>query len=373
MIVLQTSAMLFALWAGLLDNFERRPVAGAPPYLHEKLVPWTTMVAISLIFGSGIYLFSIMFWPPAAEFSQTVIGLQIKHATQPLISISVAALAYLAATRRGIYGRIALVAAMTAVAALFTTVAAKAAVFISISCLLLYAMTMRFSLRQFAGVFGLIAAVLIAGVLILQFMRTTPIIQPSESIQQNINQVLNSIKAKVIFRQNVTGMCLQNVVDEHLDKPARNHPFYFAFAVVPRVLWPEKPSLSRGSEFTEEYCGFARESGVSNDHSVTLMGEPIIEAGTVGLVTAQAFLAILLVMLTAVLLRNWPAGHIAMAALLPWLSDFDQNFSMYFANATKMFLIMLPFIGLLMIFDRKLRHAAFLKPDGKSVSSRNTG
>ena len=166
---------------------------------------------------------------------------------------------------------------------------------------------------------------------------------------------------------------MQNVVETHFDKPARNHPFYFAFAVVPRVLWPEKPSLSRGTKFAEEYCGFASEPGVSNDHSVTLMGEPIIEAGTVGLVTAQAFLAILLVVVTAVLLRNRPTGHIAMAALLPWLVDFDQNFSMYFANATKMFLIMLPFIGLLMFFDRKFRRGALVVSDGRPTSSSSMG
>ena len=148
---------------------------------------------------------------------------------------------------------------------------------------------------------------------------------------------------------------MQNVVETHFDKPARNHPFYFAFAVVPRVLWPEKPSLSRGTEFADIYCGLKRKFSNPNDQSVTLIGEPIIEAGVVGLLTAQAFLAILLVVVTAVLLRNRPTGHIAMAALLPWLVDFDQNFSMYFANATKMFLIMLPFIGLLMFFDRKFR------------------
>ena len=166
---------------------------------------------------------------------------------------------------------------------------------------------------------------------------------------------------------------MQKVVESHFDKPARNHAFYFAFAVVPRVLWPEKPSLSRGSEFAQIYCGFESDPGVPNDQSVTLIGEPIIEAGTVGLVTAQAFLAILLVVVTAVLLRNRPTGHIAMAALLPWLADFDQNFSMYFANATKMFLIMLPFIGLLILFDRKFRRAAFVVSDGRSISPSNTG
>ena len=368
LIVLQTSAMFFTLWAGLLVYFERRPVGGKPPPLPENLAPWATVVAIVLIFGSCLYLLFIVISPTIAEFSRTGIGTQIRHAVQPLISIAVATLVYLAAARRGIHRVIAPVAAVIAVSALLTTGMAKSAVFISISCLLLYAVTARVSLRNYAGVFGLMAALLIGGMLVLQLVRAPGLVNPNTNIQQNLVRIVNSIKAKLVWRQNTTGMCFQNAVKTHFDEPARKNPFYFAFAVVPRVFWPGKPSLSRGTEFADVYCKFPREPSVSNDQSVTLVGEPIIEAGAVGLATAQAFLAVVLVAVTVVFLRNRPTGHVAMAALLPWLVDFDQNFSMYVANAAKMFLIMLPLLAILLFLDRKYGRKASAASGGQTLS-----
>ncbi len=369
LIVLQTSAMFFTLWAGLLVYFERRPVDGKPPPLPENLAPWATVVAIVLIFGSGLYLLSIVISPTIAEYSRTGIGTQIRHAVQPLISIAVATLVYLAAARRGIHRVIAPVAAVIAVGALLTTAAAKSAVFISISCLLLYAVTARVSLRNYVGVFGLMAALLIGGVLVLQLIRTPGLVDPKKNIQENlVLRIATSITAKLVWRQNSTGMCFQNAVKTHFDEPARKNPFYFAFAVVPRVFWPGKPSLSRGTEFADIYCKFQRDPSVSNDQSVTLVGEPIIEAGAVGLATAQAFLAVVLVAVTVVFLRNRPTGHVAMAALLPWLVDFDQNFSMYVANAAKMFLIMLPLLAILLFLDRKYGREASAASGGQTLS-----
>ena len=128
---------------------------------------------------------------------------------------------------------------------------------------------------------------------------------------------------------------------------------------MPRAAWANKPNLSQGDQFAIDYCDMPARAvyGPSGVHSasVTLLGEPIISAGVLGLVVSQAVLAITLTMLTLLLLRQAALGPAILAALLPWLVDFDQSLALYFANATKMFLYMSPAILMLVWLDRRVR------------------
>jgi hypothetical protein len=302
-----------------------------------------------VIVVSSLYIFSITLIPISLEFFKSRIGAEIYHATAPLISVSLASLTYLAGVRGSVYRKVALIAGFFAIAALMSTLTVKAAVFILAACILLYVVVTRPRLFKVISALALLVVFLIASLTFLQFGR---------SLLKGITPPLvSSVVSKVIIRQTTSGMCLQKVMDKHWGKAPQQSPYYFAAAIVPRVLWPQKPALSRGHEFNIKYCSPNTNPDQINDLSVTLAGEPIIEAGVLGLVTAQLFLAIGLVVVTVGFLKFSVLGYISMAALLPWLVDFDANFSLYFANSVKMFLIMLPSLILIYFMMGKDRRA----------------
>ncbi len=86
--------------------------------------------------------------------------------------------------------------------------------------------------------------------------------------------------------------------------------------------------------------------------SLTLLGEPVINGGAAGITVAQAFLAAALLAATILALRTGALGVISLTAMLPWLTQFEQHFAMYFANAVKMFLFMTPIMVAWLIFER---------------------
>lgn len=140
-------------------------------------------------------------------------------------------------------------------------------------------------------------------------------------------------ESKIWGRQLETALCLQGVIDQQQDQVARHHPFYFAAAVVPRYLWPDKPSLSKAQDFSVAYCGNPPE--MVHSASITLLGEPLAEAGPWGLTVAVGVVLVGLGGLAWMGFTQGPAGLSLLAAMLPLLVDFDQSFSLYLANAVK--------------------------------------
>jgi len=86
---------------------------------------------------------------------------------------------------------------------------------------------------------------------------------------------------------------------------------------------------------------------------ITLIGEPILEAGLPGIVVASAVIGVALLALGVVLSRATPLGIIGVVAMLPWLINFQQHFALYFANSVKMFLTMAPILLTLGFFARR--------------------
>ena len=214
-----------------------------------------------------------------------------------------------------------------------------------------------------AGMLGLITAqtviavlfigltsVLVIGVMILSVLRSPlTTMGSSATLGHRIIWMKERIMFKLAYRQASTGMCLQGAVEEHFKKPGRKSPLYFISAPVPRALWPDKPNLSRGTEFTVLYCKLSVTPGVPHDSSITLLGEPLVEAGMLGLITAQTVIAVLFIGLTLFSLKAGPLGLTTLAALTPWLIDFDQNFALYIGNLFKMSLFMLPIFGVALV------------------------
>lgn len=140
--------------------------------------------------------------------------------------------------------------------------------------------------------------------------------------------------SKLVERQAESVYCLHFAMETLDDGRAGSQPGYLLAALVPRLLWPEKPSLSNGADYARPYCGIVRHD---RDHSasVTLLGEQVIMAGWPGIGVGGGVLAMLSLLTTLA----WRRGGVAQAmvlALSPWLLDFDQHLAMYLANAAKL-------------------------------------
>ena len=209
--------------------------------------------------------------------------------------------------------------------------------------------------------------VLIGMILVPAFVGLLQIIQvvraPNTSMLGNAHRsppvmFMRVITAKLALRQEETRFCLQNVLAEHWQQPfsAKGQLFWLK-GLVPRAIWLGKPSLSLGREYASRYCGL----GGTGPHSasITLLGQPIIQGGGLGLLLHGGVLIACLGGM--VWLGRNPQGlaTLAVAALLPWLIDVDQDFALYVANAVKYFLVMLPLIVLVAWMEKN--HVSRLK------------
>lgn len=117
-------------------------------------------------------------------------------------------------------------------------------------------------------------------------------------------------------------------------------------------MWPGKLNLSRGSEYAANYCGMAIKPDNPHSESLTLLGEPVINGGALGIAVAQVFLAAALLGATLIALRTGALGIVSLTAMLPWLTQFEQHLALYVANAAKMLLFMTPLMMAWFVFGR---------------------
>jgi hypothetical protein len=149
-----------------------------------------------------------------------------------------------------------------------------------------------------------------------------------------------NIIGKIIYRQSETMYCLEFARRDREagEDEGQAGPLYFAAGLVPRVVWPDKPSLSQGENYAKAFCGF---DVPNHSASITLLGEPAVRGGKWGMLAA----GLVLTALSALVVAAWKRGTPVMAAmalgLTPWLIDFDQHFAMYVANVVKALLAML--------------------------------
>lgn len=341
--VLQFSAMCL-LGALVLARFDRRfDTMALWPGLPMGTVHRIAFgAAVVVVFASSVLAIRFLF-PAVDTWMQNGVGREILHGAPPLIAVALATLFYCAADR----GRGFLVAAAASAVlggvALLTTYGAKAAVYILLSGLALFVVGTRLSWRHILVALAIGPAILVTGLVIIGFMRGSSVASDGSPW----GFVRHIVVQKLLVRQTVTAGCFQNVLDRNLPAGRGESPLYFATGVVPRVLWPEKPNLSVGVEYGIAYCNVKPEymaPGGKHSASITLLGEPVERAGWFGLAVAQTALLAALLCATALAVRAGPVGPIGLAALLPWLIDFDQSFALYVANTTKMFLWMIPML-----------------------------
>lgn len=163
---------------------------------------------------------------------------------------------------------------------------------------------------------------------------------PASIEDKHIERILYLIFVKLELRQTETGYCLDQVIEKHRgDQHSLSEQFYWTQILIPRYFWKEKPSFSFGSYYAGAYCNNPR-----NPHhsaAITLLGQPFIHGGFIGVGGTVLFYITFLVTLTWIASKGPPLATAAVFALTPWWLDFEQDFVMFIGNFAKMGLAVL--------------------------------
>lgn len=193
----------------------------------------------------------------------------------------------------------------------------------------------------------------IGGVHVMQSIRTPhdSLKSSEETLEATAHMFQKILVWKTMWRQTDTVNCLKNAISTHRGQPfILSKQFFWLKGLVPRVIWPEKPSLSLGQDYSTRYCGFPSKG--THSSSITLLGQPVIHGDWVGLFIHVGILVAGLGGLAWLGQDPRSLSSASIAALLPWLVDFDQDFAMYVANAGKFFLVVLPLIFIAGLSER---------------------
>lgn len=337
LLVLQFAALCFAV-AALVLRFV--PPMAAPP------VPSGLFWSLGTLWApAGAVLLGVLFVlrresDSMASFLADGAGAELKHAMAPIMSLCLATIGGVTAAGppRKLLGGIgvvlsALVAMVAGSGLAFTPV------YIGISVILLITLMRGQSAVGLTFVALALFGMVVGAIALNALSRGEPTLYPHGIVAY----AKTALASKLAHRQGVSVYCLDRII-HHYGGVEDGSALYFVYAVVPRVLWPNKPILSRGNEFAVTYCGQGPNVNPNHSESITLLGEPILKAGTAGLVVAQLFVAALLGAAAIIGLSGGIVRLIVVTAMLPWLATFQPPFAQYFGTLVKTFLIMLPFV-----------------------------
>ena len=323
----------------------RRSSEAAPDRPPDR---WLFNVAAAAALGLAMLAVAIR-WVPALQAA--VGGFDARQVTDglaPLASLCVAIVGYSGAHANRHAAGLASAVVVVCVALLLASNLAETPLYIGFSVLgtmALKAHSFRWHKGLAISVSGSLAVLLTVALLSAAFLRgALPPLPTAKAVSLYLQDVL---VRKLVLREGVPVGCMQAILSGTASPERSGDPFYFRFAVVPRVLWPDKPSLSLGSEYGARFCGNPEARATGHSESITLIGEPLLHGGMSGLAVAQATLAAVLGLVTIIGSTGGPLRSIALTAMLPWLMAFDQHFAFYLANAIKTFLYMMPFLAIL--------------------------
>ena len=353
-LILQFSA--FCLLVFLICTKWKASVKSVEPNWVKISSPPNYLLAIfHFIVYTMAFLYLVSRWTVFGQtFFSSGLGTEFRHALAPLMSFSATALAYYSAqntTNLKYFGPVTLFAAL---GAMIVSGLAATAVFIFLVAISLFFITTNPSRRTSLCTIGGATLVIPLAILVTAIPRGEVEINHTGSAL--IEYAGAKLVSKLVHRQTTSGYCLGRIYKKHRFSEGTN-PFFFASAIVPRGLWPNKPILSRGSEYAEKYCGQAGSIEREHSESITLLGEPLLNGGILGIVVAQLCIAVFFFIATKFLASGQPAQIIFTIALLPWLATFEQHFAEYFGNLVKVMIIMLPlFTALIFLLRRHRKH-----------------
>jgi hypothetical protein len=271
----------------------------------------------------------------------------IRSVAPALLSFCLVYLVYLSLAARGRQKMLIFLVVALTIAALFFIHEGKKPVFMALAGLWYWLRLKNVPLKHLTAVGVVVVLALMLAVQIIQIIRVpaTSLVE-SRAHKKNPMEMFNMIvRAKVVLRQTETRHCFNKVVESHGDQPfAVSKQLFWLQGLVPRVVWPEKPALSSGRDYTTDYCGY--KSNFVHTASISLLGQPYILGGWLGLVVHGGILIACLGGVAWLGRNPRSITTVACVAMLPWLIDFDQEFALFVANAVKFFLAMLPLIFL---------------------------
>jgi hypothetical protein len=353
-LILQFSAFCFLVFS-IYIKWKASAKSVEPHWAKASDCPNYLLAILHFIVYTTAFMYLISKW---SVFGQALfssgLGTEFRHALAPLMSFSASALAYYSAKNTGNLKYFGPVTLLAALGAMIVSGLAATAVFIFLIASSLYLIVIKPSLKTSLCIIG-------GATLVLPLSILVTIIPSGEAKNVHTRSALFEYSAakltsKLVHRQTTSGHCLDGIYKKHRSAESAN-PFFFASAIVPRALWSEKPILSRGSEYAEKYCGQLGAAKTKHSESITLLGEPLLNGGILGIVIAQFCIAVFFFFATNSLGSEQPAKIIFAVALLPWLATFEQHFAEYFGNLVKVMIIMLPLFTALIYFLWRRRQA----------------
>ena len=227
----------------------------------------------------------------------------------------------------------------------------KIVVFILLS-LLLY--VFRISEFSFLRLVFMILAALVFVLALVQVVQHTYWKVGSNAESPPSSNYSKIFLGKGVLRQAATGYCLSNVLKTHSkDQFEISKQAFWIEGLIPRVLWDNKPSLSLGGTYAVNYCSKLPEYLGHHSASITLLGQPVIQGGMIGLILHGGILLMVLATIEKMNSNRTGLSTAFVVAMLPWLIDFDQDFAMYVANAVKFALVMTILFIPIYLIERK--------------------
>lgn len=151
-----------------------------------------------------------------------------------------------------------------------------------------------------------------------------------------------SFSHKFLLRHAASGHCFDRALKKHWDSTPFTLSHTALAGLVPRAIWPDKPSLSRGADYAVQYCDAVMNAERPHAEALTLLSEPVIDAGKFGLIPGETIVILLLATAAYGMTRYGPIAFAAGIAMLPWLTGFEQHLAFFVANGVKMLLLMVP-------------------------------
>lgn len=349
LLILQFSALCFLIMSLMLKWDVKSKYGQQRLKINPHCPPYCLYSLNVVVLILGTLLFISKEALPSPDFPSLNVWSEARHALMPLMSFSVIALAYFSAQEKAFFKFIGLISiTLCAFSTIFSGLTATPIyLFIIVAFLFLFRVFHKpKSLLISSSMIFLIIPILILITMVARG-ELKNITKPAAIIQYSVAK----LASKIILRQTTSGSCLNGIYNNHISAESGD-PFFFTIAFVPRITWPQKPILSRGSEYAEKYCGQSGAIRTKHSESITLLGEPLLNGGILGVVMAQLIIATLLMIGGAFIGSKNTTYIIFVIALLPWLTTFEQHFAEYLGNLVKVVIIMLP---LFLVLNYSLR------------------
>ncbi len=312
-----------------------------------NLLPGLILVFVLII----ALLNSVLFHLNSSGDVAPALAAQVRFCTPALMSISLFFLARAVQGRGRKFLAVVLATALFAVLTLVYVREGKIVIFLVCALALYFARLHGLDFRRL-----LLAAVatLVVGLIMIQVVQMVRQPHLSAAAPMVLEPTPAGVEApgmmawitkvavgKAVWRQTETGYCFGNVLKDHAGAPFDlSKQNFWLIGLVPRVLWPAKPSLSLGQHYDARYCFKPVEKVGRHSASITLLGQPVIMGGWIGLVVHGGLLLLALAAMEGLNRDPRALPGVLVGALLPYLIDFDQDFALYVANAVKFALVM---------------------------------